>query len=227
MTSSLPDCDAPSCSYEGLLPLAARLARGMWRVYRACEYQDVYQDACVGLVRAVQSFDPSRGVPLEAYARRIIAGAILNGVRARDPLSEHARKLLRDAERDRSRMLAEGRDEPTLRELSTRISGLGAALLMAHRAATVSLDAPLPDGERVPADHSSDPAQLFEHRERAERVRRAIGSLTDRQRAVVEMAYYADETVASVGEKLNISAQRVAQLRDRALVKMRTALVGA
>jgi RNA polymerase sigma factor (sigma-70 family) len=226
VTSSLP-VDTPPTAYEELLPLAARLARGLWRVYRVCEYQDVYQDACLGLVRAVQTFDPNRGVPLEAYARRVIAGAILNGIRARDPLSEHARKLLREAERNRTRMRAEGRAEPTLRELSTHISGLGAALLMAHRASTVSLDAPLPEGERLPADVEADPARLLEHRERAERVRRAIASLTQRQRAVVELAYYADETVTSVGEKLHISAQRVAQLRDRALVKMRKALVEA
>ncbi|MGH7757581.1 MAG: sigma-70 family RNA polymerase sigma factor, partial [Vulcanimicrobiaceae bacterium] len=50
--------------------------------------------------------------------------------------------------------------------------------------------------------------------------------LTERQRAVVELTYYGDKTVQAIGEQLNISAQRVSQLRHTALAKMRKALAG-
>ncbi len=209
-----------------LLPLVGRLARGLARVYPFTEYQELFQDGCIGMMRAVRSFDASRGVPLEAYARPLIAGSIFNGIRSRDPLSENARKLLRDAERERERLALENPGSvPTLRELAARISGLGAAMMMSHRASTLSLDAPLPDGESLPVSWNDDPARIVESRDRSHRVRSAVARLTPRQRDVVEKHYFARKTVTAVGDELSISPQRVSQLNSSALANLRKKLV--
>jgi RNA polymerase sigma factor (sigma-70 family) len=210
--------------YRQLLPLVGRLARGLARVYPFCEYDDLFQDGCVGMLRAAATFDPSRGVPLEAYARPLVAGAIFNGIRTRDPLSENARKLLRSAERERTESRKRGDQEPTLRELATRISGLGAALLMAYRADTLSLSRPLPEGNALPIDWSDDPARLAEERDRTRRLHAALATLTERQRSVVAKVYFGHKSVTTIGEEMSISSQRVSQLHQSAIANMRKAL---
>ena len=205
-----------------LLPLVGSIARGLTRVYRCGDYQDVFQDGCLGMIRAVGAYDPERGVPLEAYARPIIAGAIVNGIRGRDPLSDHARGLLRTAEREREAAAIDGAPTPlTMQQMATRLSGLGAAMLMAHRANVVSLDERLPGGETLPVDWSNDPAHLVSEREDRVRLQAALETLTERQRSVIAAYYFADKTVQVVGEDFNVSAQRVSQLHRTALTNMR------
>ncbi len=205
-----------------LLPLVGSIARGLMRVYRCGEYQDVFQDGCLGMIRAVAAYDPQRGVPLEPYARPIIAGAILNGIRSRDPLSDHARSLLRKAERQREAVAAQSDPQPlTMEQMSTRLSGLGAAMLMAHRANTFSLDKPLPAGESIPIDWSDDPAHIIAARDDRMRLRAALASLTERQRSVIAAYYFAGKTVQVVGDELNVSVQRISQLHHTALSNMR------
>ena len=207
-----------------LLPLVARIARGLRRAYQFGELEEFYQDGCLGAIRAVESYDPARGVSLETYARPIVAGAIFNGVRNRDPVSEHARSLLRRAKEARRAMARQGRDVPTMQEMSSQISGLAGALLMAYRADTISLDLPLPRGERIPLDWDGDPARIVEERERRRRVRLVLEQLTARQRAVIKLRYFRNKSVTSVSEELGISIQRTYQLQERALTNMRNAL---
>lgn len=67
-----------------LSPLVRRVARRIARVVAGSELDDVIGDGCVGLMRAIDSFDPARGPSLEQYAGRIVAGAMLNGIRRFD-----------------------------------------------------------------------------------------------------------------------------------------------
>jgi RNA polymerase sigma factor (sigma-70 family) len=209
-----------------LFPLIARIARGLWRACQFGEFEEFYQDGCLGALRAIETYDAAHGVPLETYARPIIAGAIFNGIRARDPLSENARRLLREAERARCTMAAQGREVPTLQELSSQISGLAGALLMAHRAKTISLHGPMLREERLPADHDSDPARIVEGRERGRSLQSALSQLSERQRTFIELRYFRNKTAISVSRELGISLQRTYQLQERALTHMREALTG-
>ncbi|MBV8197588.1 MAG: hypothetical protein JO263_05610, partial [Candidatus Eremiobacteraeota bacterium] len=81
-----------------LLPAVYGIARRVARICRLRESDDLVGDGSLGLVRAVDSFDPNRGVSLDCYARHVILGTMLNGMRRRDPVSERARRLVRHAE---------------------------------------------------------------------------------------------------------------------------------
>ncbi len=207
-----------------LLPLVDRIARSLWSTLRCGEVSDFIQDGCIGMVRAVSAYDPERGVPIEAFARVYISGAILNGVRSRDPISENARKLIRQAESTRYAMAQERREVPTMREMAAQIAGLGGALVVAYRSQVLSLDEELPDGDEGPLDHDADPAAIAERRERIAQIRAALEALSERQREVIRRHYLQGQTVQSVGEQMNISPQRVSQLRQTALDNMRKTL---
>ncbi|MBV8531222.1 MAG: RNA polymerase subunit sigma-28, partial [Candidatus Eremiobacteraeota bacterium] len=70
-----------------LLPAVYGIARRVARICRLRETDDLVGDGSVGLVRAVDSFDPNRGVSLDCYVRHVILGTMLNGMRRRDPVS--------------------------------------------------------------------------------------------------------------------------------------------
>ena len=59
---------------------------------RGADRDDLLGDGALGLIRAVDTYDPLRGATLEAYARKLIAGAMLNGLRKLDPVSERVRR---------------------------------------------------------------------------------------------------------------------------------------
>jgi RNA polymerase sigma factor (sigma-70 family) len=100
-----------------LLPLVRRIARRISLVARGADRDDLLGDGALGLIRAVDTYDPLRGATLEAYARKLIAGAMLNGLRKLDPVSERVRRTLRRAEERRFALAQERCTLPTLAEL--------------------------------------------------------------------------------------------------------------
>jgi RNA polymerase sigma factor for flagellar operon FliA len=78
------------------LPLAASIAQNIsTRLPRHIDPQDLYQDACVGLIRAAARYDSERKVSFRTYARRPIGGAVIDGLRQADHLSRDQRKRLK------------------------------------------------------------------------------------------------------------------------------------
>ena len=78
------------------LPLAAVIARNISkRLPRHVDPQDLYQDACVGLIRAAARYDARRKVSFGAYARRPIGGAVIDGLRRADHLSRDERRRIK------------------------------------------------------------------------------------------------------------------------------------
>src|SRR5271166_3948620 len=131
---------------RALLPLVKRLARRLKRLVPAFDLDDLVGDGSIGLIRAVDSFDPSRGPQLDDYARRLIVGAMLNGIRRMDPVSERARRIVRDGENARYTLAASLGTVPTATEMEQRYPGFRRAVTAAYRGQPLSLDAPLPLG---------------------------------------------------------------------------------
>jgi len=78
------------------IPLAAAIAATIAkRVPRHIDPQDLFQDACVGLLHARNRYDPERGIGFRTYARGRINGAVLDGLRREDHLSRRDRSMLR------------------------------------------------------------------------------------------------------------------------------------
>jgi len=204
-----------------LLPLVKRTARRLKRLVPNLDADDLVGDGCVGLIRAVDSYDPTRGPRLEEYARRIIAGAMLNGVRRMDPVSERARRAVRQGELERYALAVERGELPGAAEMERRCPGYRRALAAAHCGQPLSLDAPLPRGEALSGDWSGDPAQIVEQRSERARLARQVAGLPARQRDIVLLHYFGGSSLRSLGRRLAISPQRASQLHLSALAKLR------
>jgi RNA polymerase sigma factor for flagellar operon FliA len=207
-----------------LLPLVRRIARRIARVVGGADLDDLIGDGSVGLIRAVDSFDPQFGVTLEQYARRVVAGAMLNGIRRLDPVSERVRRTLREAERERYALATERGELPATLEMERLLPALKRARAEAHRGTPVSIDAPLPCGERFGVSSDDDPQVVAEHQAERQRVHGEIALLPPRERQLVIAHYFSERSLRALSDDMNVSPQRVSQLHLIALARMRRRL---
>jgi RNA polymerase sigma factor for flagellar operon FliA len=206
---------------RSLLPVVTKLARRLKRLVPNFDFGDLVGDGSVGLIRAVDSFDPFRGPELGDYARRLIVGAMLNGIRRMDPVSERARRIVRDGENQRYSIAAAAGGVPTSNEMEQRCPGYRRAIAAVYRGQPLSLDAPLPLGESLVNDWTGDPGRIVERRSESARLAALIEGLPRRQREVVLLHYFGGNSLRSVGRRLAISPQRASQLHLSAIAKLK------
>jgi RNA polymerase sigma factor for flagellar operon FliA len=206
---------------QRLLPVVKKLARRLKRLVPNFDFDDLVGDGSVGLIRAVDSFDPYRGPELGDYARRLIVGAMLNGIRRMDPVSERARRIVRDGENRRYSIAAAAGGVPTSDEMERRCPGYRRAVAAVYRGQPLSLDAPLPLGESLVNDWGEDPARIVERRAENAHLAVLITGLPRRQREVVLLHYFKGNSLRSVGKRLAISPQRASQLHLSAIAKLK------
>ena len=213
---------------EAFFPKLRRWAGRVSRsVNAAVEMDDLIGDGSVGLLRAIDTYDPRYGTTLEQYARRLCFGAMLNGLRRMDPVSERVRRTIRIAERERfERAQLIGRLE-TMGELEYRYPKLRRAREMAFALSTLSLDAPIVIESNALADRRDEPSGHAVKSSVKSELRDAIDLLPARQRQVMALHYYGEMSLHAIGRRMKISAQRVSQIHMSALVRLRHILAPA
>lgn len=204
---------------------------------------DLIQEGNLGLIQAVERFDPTRGIRLISYAvwwiRAYIQSAVLRSWSMVRVGTTHTQRRLFYRLPSEAAALAGGGGAGGAEELAERLGvPPGEVRDMQRRLAgrDVSLDGPVDDDrgfspmDRL-ADGGHDPeseaAEAQDRAARRHRLQDALGSLPARERVIVEQRHLAEEprTLAQLGEELGLSRERVRQLESAALVKLRRALV--
>ena len=219
--------DLREARIRALIPLVRQVARRVHRMVPIADLDDLIGDGCIGLIRAVDAFDPARGIPLEHYARKIVLGAVLNGVRRMDPVSERKRRTMRLARNARYALAQELGTLPTMNVMACHFPALTAARAEINARTPLSIDSPLPRGERWDVDDGADPQAVVLNRLDRKTVYDAIGALPPRQRRIVLAHYFGERKLRELTGPMGISPQRVSQLHLSALRRMREALSDA
>lgn len=206
---------------RALLPLVRRIAKRVSRLVPSVDIDDLIGDGSVGLIRAVDCYDPTYGTSLVQYAGRIILGKILNGIRRMDPVSERARREVREAETLRYDLAVARGSIPGVGEVEALRPHFANARLQVHIALPLSLDHPLPIGHEMPTDAYADPAEVAGERFARDELCAAVAALPERQREIVHKHYYAQRSLRDIGRDYTISSQRTSQLHRNALVALR------
>jgi RNA polymerase sigma factor for flagellar operon FliA len=198
----------------------------------AFDLDDLVSAGTVGLVQALESFDPGRGLAFSSYAVPRIRGAILDELRSWDWVPRSVRQRSRELRKTRESLRQSLGREPVPDELAM---SLGIDLATYWRCAAESEEpvfytiTPLPDavGERdaLAADSLADPEapgflEKIERKELMERLREAFASLSPRDRLVLTLSFFENMTLLQIGTVLHISESRVSQIRTRALRRL-------
>lgn len=210
------------------LPMVRAIARRIVRLVPSSDIDDLIGDGCVGLIRAVDAFDPQLGPSLDVYARRVVLGAMLNGIRRLDPVSERVRRVVRHAERERYELATQLGTLPTHGDMEARRPGLARARAEAYTGTPLSLDAPMPPDQHLALDPGKDPATIVSENADRARVHDAIHALPPRQRDLIVAHYFAERSLRALSDEMAVSPQRVSQLHLGAIARIRrelTALV--
>ena len=202
---------------------------------------DLIGEGNVGLLTAARKFDPDQGVKFISYAVWWIRQAILSslarqGRTVRVPLNRTAdlSRIIKASEILRQRL----RREPSPEELS-HVTGLSVEVvqsLAALNTGDVRLDAPMdPEGdrsliERFVADEMPDAEEEAMNRFLSDEIEQALGTLPPRDAKVLRLYFGLDggreHTLEEIGSMLGVTRERVRQLRDRALKRLREGDVG-
>ncbi|MEU5316544.1 RNA polymerase sigma factor SigF [Streptomyces sp. NPDC021056] len=214
---------------EAWLPMAGRLA-GRFRS-RGESFDDLRQVAALGLVKAVDRYDPERGNAFESYAVPTITGEIKRHFRDHMWTLHVPRRVqdLRNRVRFASQELAQtisGR-RPTVAEIAAHASMSEEDVLVGLEAlesfTALSLDAELPGSEDgyslSDALGSADPA--LDTVVDREAVKPRLAALPERERAILYMRFFGDMTQARIAEQLGISQMHVSRLISRCCGRVR------
>lgn len=183
---------------ERYAPLATSVARRMRVPTGAVTGRDDIESAAiVGLIDAVDRYDPDRGIPFEGYAGLRIRGAVLDELRRVDERTRDERRKARANIDD---------VEP----------GIGAF------ASTISLDMLLETGDRDWA--AEDEPDRYEHQDLRMRVESALDCLPPRQRELLARYYGDSLTLRESAMRMGISEARACQLHGRAILNLRREL---
>lgn len=193
--------------------------------------EDLESCGMLGLLEALDRYDPSHGVRFETFAWYRIRGAILDYLRSLDPASRADRQRARELERAHERLVTSLGREPTREELAAEVGcspqEILADLERLHGYVVASFeDLVRRATERgEPAASDAGPEEATEQRELLEALRQGLGALSERERLVVGLYYYEDLTLAEIGEILDLTESRVCQIHAQALLRLRTYLV--
>ena len=200
------------------------------------DQEDAVSWGILGLLDAVESYDPARRTKFESYAISKIRWSILDELRKADPLPRRVRLRAREVERARGELAQRLGHAPTEEEVAGEL-GVGieehwAFLERCSRAQVGSLEARLdPDGgaggtlhELVPDPSAPDPESAAEMAEVRSRLTQAIGELGERERVVTTFYFYEGLTLREIGGALNLTEGRISQILRRALTQLRRTL---
>jgi RNA polymerase sigma factor FliA len=212
------------------------IARTSISLSATLDADDVLSAGTVGLLQAVDRYDPDQGVRFETFGLQRIRGAIVDAIRSVSPLSRGANRRARQLE-DASAVLSQelGRP-PTRAELAQTLNVSEpeiSRLLVETRHVTVSIDGPGAqnddDSTWTLRDLLTDPtepstADLVEERELVQRLGSAMDALPDRDRLLLTLHYRQEISLKEVSRVINVSEARASQLHAAAVNKLRTAL---
>jgi RNA polymerase sigma-B factor len=216
---------------ERMMPLVRSLARRY--ANRGEPLDDLEQVGCVGLIKAVDRFDLERELRFSTFAVPTILGEIKRhfrdrawSVRVSRGLQELSARVTREVDRLSTKL---GRS-PTIEDLAEATSATPEQVLEALQGAqaysTVPLDEPLgEDGE--PVARIGDDDEGYIAAEQRIELARALSSLSERERRIVLLRFFAGLTQREIAERIGISQMHVSRLLRRSLERMGETLVVA
>jgi RNA polymerase sigma factor for flagellar operon FliA len=200
------------------------------------EEADLISYGLIGLISAIERFEPEREIKFETYAIPRIRGAIIDELRALDWVPRSVRARAREIERANAKLEHQLQRPPTDEEMAEAL-GLSMeefqdSLIQISNSTIAALDelwtvsdasgdqVSLLDTLQDPG--APDPARVADATDLKDRVADAIARLPEREKLVIALYYYENLTLREIGEVLGVTESRISQLHTKAVLRLRS-----
>ena len=199
---------------------------------------DLISYGLMGLIGAIERFEPERGIKFETFAMTRIRGAIIDELRSLDWVPRSVRSRAREIEAAQTKLEHELQRAPTEEELAAKLGidedELQSSLLEIANSSVYALDelwtVSDSSGDQVSLldtisdPRADDPQESLDSSEIKDRLTDAIASLPEREQLVVALYYYENLTLREIGEVLGVTESRVSQLHTKAVMRLKSGL---
>jgi len=200
--------------------------------------QDLVSYGLLGLIGAIERFDPDREIKFETYAISRIKGAIIDELRSLDWVPRSVRTRAREIERAIAELERRLHRAPTDEEIAAKVGittdELENSLSEISRSSMAALDelwSPSGGGgdqialiDTIEDADAPDPEFSLEQTEMREALGEAIARLPEREKLVVTLYYYEELTLREIGEVIGVTESRVSQLHTKAVLRLKARL---
>jgi RNA polymerase sigma factor FliA len=204
------------------------------------EEGDLVSYGLLGLIGAIERYDPDRDVKFETYAIARIKGSIIDELRALDWVPRSVRARARDIERAVAELEAKLGRAPNDDEIATKLGltedELEDSLTEISRSSIAALDelwTVSAGGDQIALIDTiedtagPEPQSALAQTELREAMADAIARLPEREKLVVTLYYYEELTLREIGEVLGVTESRVSQLHTKAILRLKARLGGS
>ncbi len=193
--------------------------------------EDLVSTGIIGLISAIDSFDPAHNVKLKTYAEHRIRGAILDSIRGMDGIPPHKRKRMKDVQAAVAKLEQTLQRAPEEEEIAAEM-GMGLPgyqdLLLELRAVSIgSLDAPDREGSSRTlmyyiADREEDsPSRMLERTELEKLIQDGLNKMPGVEKIVLDLYYRQGLNIREIAPVLNLHITRISQLKTQGILRLR------
>ena len=211
----------------GYLPLSRAIARR----FAGCgvELEDLQQVAAMALMKAIERFDPGRGLKFSTYAAPTITGEVRNYIRDKGSLirvSRDVRARLGSMQRARDELIRRWQREPSMREIADEMrmpyEELLALLDQRDGTEITSLNAPLSEEDAREMEMRLGVSEEgFERVEQQDWLRWVLNQVTPKERSLLELRYLRRLGQRETARELGVSQMQVSRMERRVLSRLR------
>ena len=204
------------------------------------EEADLISYGLLGLISAIERFEPAREIRFETFAITRIKGSIIDELRSLDWVPRSVRAKAREIERANAKLEHKLHRAPTDQEMAAElevdIDEFQESLVRISNSSVVALDelwtVSDSSGDQVSLldtiqdETAADPAQEMDLTDMKDRLADSIARLPEREKLVVALYYYENLTLREIGEVLGVTESRVSQLHTKAVLRLKSRLQG-
>jgi len=202
---------------------------------------DLVSYGLLGLMGAIERFDPTREIKFETYAIARIKGQIIDELRAMDWVPRSVRARARDIERAIAELEKKLERAPTDEEIAEKLGittdDLDDSLTDISRSSIAALDElwSVSSGsgdavaliDTIEDTSGPQPSHALDQTELREALGESIARLPEREKLVITLYYYEELTLREIGEVLGVTESRVSQLHTKAILRLKARLAGS
>ena len=216
--------------YEHIVKYAAMQVRGVYSSF--AEMEDIINEGLITLVKAIDKYDPEKGVKFETYVSKRIRGMVIDLARKQDWMPRNLRKRSKEIDEAISELANTLGRYPTSAEvaqwLEVPVEKYQKDMACIAMNNVISLEALMDVNEFenlhfeiASRDKNGMPDQVLEEQEIKEILVRSINHLQENERIVLSLYYVENLLLRDIAQVMNVSEPRVSQLHTRAIGKLR------